>query len=119
MGRRTVKVSDDNAEVSAESFAHGLTDKYLQCRELGHVWRPWTVDYDRKSRSFFRALRCSSCKTIRKQVLDSTGHVISNAYQYADGYMAKHLQPGTYSRDVFRLEALTRFLDSHAAAKAS
>lgn len=117
MGRRTRHVVETGEpEVSAESFAHSLSAKFLQCRELGHVWRPWTVDFDRKSRSFSRQLRCSSCRTVRQQILDSSGHVVTNSYRYAEGYMAKHLQPGTYSRDVFRLEAVTRFLDSHAVA---
>lgn len=117
MGRatsgRSVATSHES-EVTAEDFAGGLSNAFLQCRELGHVWRPWTVDYNRQERSFFRQLRCSSCKTIRKQLLNHHGHVISNSYDYSDGYLSRHLQPGTYSRDVFRVEALTRWVEKHS-----
>lgn len=105
-----------NAAETAEHFAQGLSLKFLQCRELGHTWRSWTVDYDLKSRSYLRQLRCSGCHTLRRQVLDTRGHVITNAYVYPDGYMARSLQPGTYSRDVFRLESITRFLSREKAS---
>jgi hypothetical protein len=117
MARRTRAVrrtSGSEVDVTAEQFASNLSNAFLQCRELGHQWRPWSVVWDRKARCFDRQLRCSACKTIRKQLLDSHGHVIRNGYDYTDGYLSKHLQPGTYSRDVFRLEALTRFLDKQS-----
>lgn len=110
MGRAT-----SNAE-SAEHFAHGLSAKFLQCRELGHTWRSWTVEYDKKARAYLRQLRCAGCHTIRQQTLDRRGHVITNSYRYPDGYMARSLQPGTYSRDVFRLESITRFLEQRKAS---
>lgn len=106
-------------EINAETFAATLTDRFLQCRDFGHNWRPLTVDYDRKSRSYYRQLRCVSCRTIRKQLLDGSGHVVTNSYAYADGYLTHHFQRGTYSRDVFRAEALTRFLSKHSDEAAS
>lgn len=101
----------DEHVVSAETFASSLGSKALHCRELGHTWRPWTVEFDRKSRSYFRELRCASCRTLRKQVLDSHGHVIANSYTYPDGYLADHVERGTLSRDVFRLESIVRFIE--------
>jgi len=45
-------------------------------------------------------------------VLDRRGHVIRNGYTYADGYLAtKVLNREGLSRDTFRLEALTRWLE--------
>lgn len=96
--------------VTLETFAAGLSNRYLKCRELGHIWQPFTVS--REGTGFLRRLRCSSCKTIREQLLDSRGHVIRNGYKYADGYLAKdHVERGNYSRDVFRLESVIRFID--------
>jgi hypothetical protein len=96
----------------ASSFAQALTDKQLHCRELGHVWRDHTVHWDTKARVFDRALRCQSCGSIRRQVLDRRGHVIRNGYQYTDGYLAtKVMNREGLNRDTFRLEALTRWLE--------
>lgn len=105
-------ISDDTGVISADDFAAGLPDRFLRCRELGHVWRPHTATYDPSDSIYDRVLRCSSCRTTRHQVLNSHGHVLSNSYKYPDTYLATTLERGTYSRDVFRLEALVRFIDS-------
>lgn len=97
--------------ISLDSFAHDLTAAYLACRDLGHTWRPFRGSYDESAGVFERELRCRSCKTIRRQVVTSHGHVLSNNYTYADGYQAKGVDSaGDRSRDTFRVEALTRFL---------
>lgn len=96
----------------ASSFAQSLSDKQLHCRELGHVWRDHTVTWDPKARVFDRALRCQSCHSIRRQVLDRRGHVIRNGYQYTEGYLAaKVMNRDNLNRDTFRLEALTRWME--------
>jgi hypothetical protein len=104
----------------APSFAQSLSDKQLHCRELGHEWRDHTVTWDQAASVFDRALRCRSCGTIRRQVLDRRGHVLRNGYTYADGYLAAKVQnrDGLNNRDVFRLEALTRWLEHNQAPKA-
>jgi hypothetical protein len=43
------------------------------------------------------------------------GHVVSNRYEYADGYLAVGVEIGRGDRDTFRREALTRYLE-HAQA---
>jgi hypothetical protein len=98
--------------ISIESFAHSLSAGYLACRELGHVWKPFTATYDGEARVIDRRLRCNRCKTQRVQLITMAGHVISNHYKYADGYQAKNVEKGVrYSRDQFRIEAVTRFLE--------
>jgi hypothetical protein len=48
---------------------------------------------------------------MRRQLVNDQGHVLTNNYRYADGYQAKAVEKGVrVSRDVFRLEALTRYL---------
>src|SRR3954468_22310899 len=102
MARKT----DDPTMRDAPAFAQSLSAKQLHCRELGHEWRDHTVTWDQKARVFDRALRCRSCGTVRRQVLDRRGHVIRNAYTYAEGYLAtKVMNREDLSRDVFRLEA--------------
>lgn len=107
--------TDAGKAISVDTFAHGLNDKQLACRELGHVWVQWDVEVIRDGRrlgGYSRVMRCRQCKTERRQVLDSSGSVVSNGYRYADGYLAANVQGG-YTRDVFRLESVSRWLDSH------
>lgn len=94
-----------------EDFAHSLSMRALHCRELGHTWRAWTVDYDKKARCYDRSLRCSSCQSVRHELLDTQGTVLRSSYTYAKGYLATNVEAGTLSRSVFRMESITRFLD--------
>jgi hypothetical protein len=103
----------------AAEFASGLSDRWLACRELGHTWKPLTVTWASKENVYDRQLRCPSCRTVRRQVLSRQGHVLRNSYIYPDGYLAKGLESGTYSRDLFRLEAVVRYVSTHDQRKAS
>ena len=97
--------------ISVETFAATLSTNYLACRELGHTWRPWRAEWSGELRAYERELRCSRCKAVRRQIVNDMGHVLSNTYRYPDGYQAKHVEHAVrVSRDVFRLEALTRYL---------
>ena len=110
--RRTRRAAEDPNIRDVPAFAQSMTDKQLHCRELGHEWRHHTATYDTKARVFDRSLRCRNCGTVRHQVLNSRGHVIANGYKYAEGYLAtKVMNRDGLSRDVFRLEALTRILE--------
>lgn len=101
------------APVDAATFVGDLSDRVLHCRELGHGWKPLTVTWDRGARAYDRRLRCPSCRTVRVQVLSEHGHVVSNHYVYPDGYLAKGVEVGSLHRDLFRLEAVVRFLSTH------
>lgn len=103
---------------SAHDFAGELSDKTLHCRELGHTWKPLTVSWDGEARAYDRRLRCPMCRTVRIQLLSETGHVLTNRYDYPDGYLAKGVDSQTLSRDIFRLEAVSRFLGSHDQLRA-
>lgn len=106
-------------EISVETFAAGLSSSYLACRELGHTWRPWRAAWSQEFRAYERELRCSRCHTIRRQLISDQGHILTNHYVYAKGYQATNVEHTVrISRDVFRLESLTRYL-SNDAAKAS
>lgn len=107
----------ENPPPTVEQFAHTLSARVLHCRELGHTWRPNTVTWDGDARAFDRRLRCSSCRTVRVQIVGERGGVISNRYIYPEGYLAKGINNVSANRDLFRLEALTRFLEgSHPKA---
>lgn len=105
-------MAKNDGPVSPESFAAGMSTRALHCRELGHNWRDYTVTWNRKAKCYERALRCSSCRTIRHQVVSTDGTALSNRYTYPDGYLAQNVD-GPVDRAVFRMEAITRFLDAH------
>ena len=110
-----MRVDQESAPVSVETFAAGLSDKQLACRELGHVWVQWAVEVVREGRrvgGYVRTFKCRQCRSERHQEIDSSGHAVRNGYRYADGYLAAHVQRG-FTRDTFRLESVTRWLDSH------
>lgn len=110
----------DEPEVSVETFAAGLPEKFLHCRELGHTWRPFTVQFDSVARAYDRVLRCSRCYTRRIQTLTTSGHIVSSRYDYVNGYQAKNVaMPRGGVRDVYRLESIVRFLDSEVNLRRS
>jgi len=105
------RAPDSDLVLSVEEFAENLPDRYLNCRELGHVWKSWTVEFDESSHSYLRQLRCSGCKSLRKQLLDRHAGVIKNSYDYSPGYLAKNVEKGvSLHRSAFRLEAIVRTL---------
>lgn len=110
----------DTAVVSVETFASGLNSRLLACRELHHLWVPFTVEVihtgaGKRQRigGYVRVMRCRQCKTLRRQILDSRGGIVGNSYQYVDGYLASNVERGSVRRDVFRLESIIRFVESH------
>lgn len=109
------KASSNAEEIDVDTFVQGLPAKYLACRRLGHPWRHHTVQRDRSG--FTEVLRCVSCGTKRLDTLNLHGHVIARSYDYAEGYQAKNVTGGIMqARDVFRLEALTRLVESSQQA---
>jgi hypothetical protein len=112
MARHLRRVPDNESDpIPVDTFAARLSDRLLHCRELGHQWRPLVATWEPESRTFHRALRCPSCKTERRQVLNARGGVVSNGYVYPKGYLATHVEGMQGGRDVFRLEAVIRTMD--------
>lgn len=111
--RHLQRVPNDATEpVPVDTFAARLSDRVLRCRELGHQWRPLVATWEPESRTFHRAMRCPSCHTERRQTLNAHGGIVSNAYVYPDGYLAKNVEGSlTGRRDVYRLEAVIRTMD--------
>ena len=70
------------------AFAEDLPEKYLECRELGHLWRPWTA-ISNPDGGFDRTLRCTRCTCKRIQVLSGRGVVLRNYYEHPEGYLHK------------------------------
>lgn len=112
---RTRRLVASTEPVDVETFAHSLSERHLACRTDQHVWRPSTVEVVREGRSlggYVRVMRCSQCRTERRQTIDTSGTVLANRYVYPDGYLAANVNTGV-SKSAFRLEWVNRWLDSH------
>lgn len=96
-------------EVAA--WADGLADEYLQCRNLGHSWRPLRAEFKAAEGVYFVAYLCQRCGAERTQWLDRRGLIVSGAYRYPDGY--EHRKQGRITADgrgALRLEQLHRVI---------
>lgn len=108
--RRRTPVRSEQALDNIAAWTDDLPDTLILCRDLGHLWRParaWIEDH-----SYGRVMRCARCKTERHQALTMSGHVVSNRYDYADGYLAPK-GIGSFTpddRDHLRLESVLRLI---------
>lgn len=111
--RLQLKVVDEShgAQLSdVEEFAASLPDKFLHCRELGHLWRPFTAGRHADG-GFERVLRCTRCKTKRQQSLNSRGMIMSNQYIHPEGYLTEGIgRIVGEGRGLLRLESISRVL---------
>lgn len=93
-----------------EEFAENLPEKYLHCRELGHLWRPATAGRHPDG-GFTRTLRCHRCRTKREQELSNRGMVLTNKYIYPEGYQSENIgRIVGEGRGLLRLESIKRVL---------
>lgn len=90
-------------------FAHTLPDDFLQCRDFGHTWRPYTVAWHSQDYEWERTLRCVRCLTQRVQVLSASGGNLRSHYVYPEGYVHAGLgRLDGSARDALRLESVVR-----------
>lgn len=85
----TTLTKERKAEVN--QAIQGMAVEFLHCRDYGHNWRPNTAHRLPKNQGFDEVLRCTTCDTYRHRVLDIFGDVITNIYQYPDGYLIEGL----------------------------
>lgn len=104
----------DVEEVKA--FAESLPDKFLECREMNHIWKAWTGQY--VAEGILRVLRCQRCKAERHQEISLSGTMLRSWYKHPEGYLHEGMgRIAGDGRDALRVESLARFM-SKVAAKA-
>jgi len=87
--------------------AQGLSDAFLRCRDIGHQWRLYYQH--REGSVIVRKMWCPSCKTNRKTKINRYGEVVSNSYDYDDGYLIEGLgRVQGRSKALLRAEAINR-----------
>lgn len=97
-----------------KEFAQGLPDKFLECREMNHIWKAWTGQYIEGG--ILRILRCQRCRSERHQEISLSGTVLRSWYKHAEGYLHEGMgRIAGDGRDALRVESLTRFMTKVAA----
>lgn len=109
-----------NPDFDLETTVNSMRSDFLQCRDFGHAWRPFTARWVATERAYETQLRCSRCKTIRVRWIGQRGEQIESRYQYTDGYTIKGMGRLTGSdRDLIRLASVLRVLPEDADEEAS
>jgi len=108
-----------------EPDVSGMTDRYLDCREVGHSWErpsfglaePVQMGSTRsrrlanQGRLGRRFMECSRCTCQREDYVSrATGELISRRYTYPEGYLIKG--QGRPRADALRKERFERALGS-------
>lgn len=112
-------VSGRAVDFNVESTVHGMDSNYLQCRDFGHSWRPYTASWLPEQRCYETQLRCQRCKTLRVRFIGQRGELLRSNYDYTDGYIIKGMGRLTGTeRDLVRLESVQRILPEDTAEEA-
>jgi hypothetical protein len=69
-----------------DALSH-MTQSHIECRDYGHSWRRHNVVWRKSERSYERVLRCTRCRTLRRDLLNSDGDPVRSNYEYADHYL--------------------------------
>jgi hypothetical protein len=113
---RRVQVDEQGNTVDLDTALHDMRTAYLQCRDFGHAWRPFTARWVPDQRSYHTQLRCTRCRTVRTRYISRNGEQVSKGYVYPDGYQLKGVGRITgEDRDHLRLESVLRVLDNNVA----
>lgn len=89
--RRPPKSVDRTApDFDLGAVVDDMRTEYVQCRDFGHSWRPFTATLLRGG-GYEQTLRCSRCRTRRNRLIGPRGQILSSGYDYADGYVIKGL----------------------------
>lgn len=84
---------------------------FIQCRDFGHSWRPYSARWMPADNAYHSELICQRCKTVRARWLSRTGAQLSGNYDYPEGYLVKGMGRLTGSdRDVIRLQSVLSVL---------
>lgn len=92
---------------------------YLQCRDFGHSWRPYTARWVAAERAYESTLRCSRCRTLRTRYIGQNGQQMGAHYNYAEGYTIQGMgRLAGHERDLIRLRSVMSVLVEDTAEEA-
>ena len=89
-----------------------LKPTHLQCRDLGHRWHKLNTEEAQlegiNKKPLFgvrRVTRCTICRTVRIELINTYGYVESRHYKYPDGY---GLENSVRGKAAYRVEMMKR-----------
>lgn len=86
------------------------------CRDLSHSWGAYTAI--KIGRRFERALMCDRCDTIKIQLLDNRGRILTSKYRYPQDYLRKgHGRLNAEMRAAIRLLTIQQTISSSTDRK--
>jgi hypothetical protein len=92
-----------------------MQQAFMECRDWGHSWRPYTVGVDRVHNVFEETLRCSRCMSRRHRTISGiSGSVFKTRYTYRANYLVPGW--GRMSKDdkgVLRIAVLEQMVKTH------
>lgn len=96
-----------------------LRPEFVTCRDLGHVWEPFTARWFARDRFYVQTLKCPRCGTERTRELNEYGHPNGQHYTYQEGYQ---MPKGTgyltsTDRDKLRLRSVLAVLPGGRVTK--
>lgn len=72
------------------SAVKAVSEGYLQCRTLGHAWTHSVISRDVREKGlpvqWVQELLCTRCPVTKKQILNSSGEIVSSNYTYPADY---------------------------------
>ena len=115
--RRSVKAPPPKkAPSELEHAIHEMDLSYVQCRDFGHSWRPYTARWIPGDNAYRSELKCQRCTAIRVRYLSRTGSQVGGQYDYPDGYLVKGMGRLTGTdRDIIRLQSVLAVLPPDTA----
>jgi hypothetical protein len=97
---------------SLDAALSDMTQSHIECRDYGHSWKRHNVTWSKPERSYVRILKCTRCRTLRHDLLNSDGDPLRSHYDYADHYLIGGLGRLTGSdRSALRLANLRSALN--------
>jgi hypothetical protein len=94
-----------------ERAVKGMSLAFIQCRDYGHSWRPYSARWVPQDNAYVSELQCQRCKSVRQRFLTRTGAMAGGHYEYPDGYLVKGMGRLTGTdRDIVRLQSVLAVL---------
>lgn len=93
--------------IGIEEAVAQMTPEFIACRDYGHSWQPFTVNWNPADRYYQQQLKCGRCRTLRTRFLGPHGERGGGRYEYAEGYVISGLGfLSTSDRDRIRLASM-------------
>lgn len=92
-----------------------IPDDFMECRDVGHSWKPFDGGCDKRKRLYHRTHRCRGCRTYRTQILSWKGEILTSSYTYAKDYLFKG--SGRYDQELrgkVRVHNTREFIEQHS-----